>query len=336
MGSRKYPLLNDDVWLRQKYLDEGLAPKIIAEIVGAANEASVRQALIRLGIPRRGYREAQVHRREHDGFILNGPVITGCLLGDASLEVSNKHSAECAPRFVTGHVNLGHVQFTAAALFENGGGDKIAERTTFHKQIGRSYTWYVLQSQTHECLQPIFDQWYPEEHGYRKSVPMDIEMTPEVLLHWFLDDGFSTLRRRGVDGKSQQVLVTLCSESFSVEDQEGLCAIINSRFDLDARLIRYHAGVGWRISIPQSRSTLFFEIIGPSPVPSLDYKWKTPVSTKRSAFPLLHDPDWMYQTYVINGTGVREIARMLGMKSHSPVMRAIARHRQDNWIRIEK
>lgn len=65
-----------------------------------------------------------------------------------------------------------------------------------------------------------------------------------------------------------------CSESFTKEDQQILCDKINEKFDLVARTVKVKGGTGWRISIPQSKSNEFFNIIGPPPVQSLAYKWK--------------------------------------------------------------
>ena len=48
----KYAQLNDKEWLEEKYLDERLCPRQIAEIIGCS-AWSVRNALKRLGVPLR-------------------------------------------------------------------------------------------------------------------------------------------------------------------------------------------------------------------------------------------------------------------------------------------
>jgi len=47
-------------------------------------------------------------------------------------------------------------------------------------------------------------------------VPYDINITPTVLLHWFMDDGSTTQRRK--DSKTKQIITTFCTESFSYAD----------------------------------------------------------------------------------------------------------------------
>jgi hypothetical protein len=47
-------------------------------------------------------------------------------------------------------------------------------------------------------------------------------------------------------------------------------------FGLNARTIPCQWGTGWRIKIPQAQARLFFDILGPCPVPEMAYKWKIP------------------------------------------------------------
>jgi len=49
---------------------------------------------------------------------------------------------------------------------------------------------------------------------------------------------------------------------------------INKEYGDISRVSPYSQGKGWRISIYQSQVSLFYEIIGSCPVPSMEYKWK--------------------------------------------------------------
>lgn len=62
------------------------------------------------------------------------------------------------------------------------------------------------------------------------------------------------------------------------KDQEFLAKQMFDKFGLNAKVCRAQTGTGWRIHLPQSQAQDFFKIIGPCPVPSLAYKWKTNVN----------------------------------------------------------
>ncbi len=121
---------------------------------------------------------------------------------------------------------------------------------------------------------------YPKENNFKKLVPRDIIINPTVLLHWFLDDGFSTLRDRnqeylnkGWKQRTKQVIVGFCSESFSKEDNEFLANEI-AKIGIGCYVGKCNSGTGYRIFINQKDTNKFFAIIGPPPVKSLEYKWK--------------------------------------------------------------
>jgi hypothetical protein len=49
---------------------------------------------------------------------------------------------------------------------------------------------------------------------------------------------------------------------------------IRDQFDLDCKLKKVNYGTGCQISISQSQTALFYDIIGKCPVSSMEYKWK--------------------------------------------------------------
>ncbi len=105
-----YPELNNKEWLEQKYLVEKLSTLVIAKIIGAKQSNSVRQALIKFNIPLRDRREGQVVNRI-DNVLLNIEVITGSLLGDTGLNISNKNSEYCAPYLYKKNKFLDHLSW---------------------------------------------------------------------------------------------------------------------------------------------------------------------------------------------------------------------------------
>lgn len=273
--SIKYESLNDIEWLNQKYLEEGLSTNEIMNLVGAKTPNSVRQALIRANINVRSISDGLTHDREDDGFITNVDVITGCLLGDAKLDVWNKASNASYPSFEKKNKFIDHIEFVGRCLFNNWE-TRLAYETNWCN--GRKFVYPKITSLTRKDLLPIYRKWYPEWNNYEKMIPDDININEIILLHWFLDDGSTSLRNRiylfGWVQKKKQVKLTFCTECFTKENQQMLCDKINDRFPLQTGLKKTNSGTGWRIGIPQSKVFLFYEIIGPPPVASLAYKWK--------------------------------------------------------------
>lgn len=267
--SFKYDLLNDKEWLYQKYIIEGLSTPDIMVIVGGKTPNSARQALIRKGIKVRNQREGVIHGRIDDGFVLNEyttQVIEGGLLGDAHFDIYNKESDICAPAFRRKNKFRDHVKFVRDEI------GCIQEITLYHQKLnGKEFPAYQFETLTHGCLTPFYRRWwYPKSNDYVKLVPDDFVLTPISLLHWFLDDGYSCRRKR----KTFQVFIGLCSESFTKNHNLFLVEQLRDKFNVKAVVIKHSAGTGWRIRVPQSQISRFYEVIGDCPVPSLAYKWK--------------------------------------------------------------
>ena len=94
----KYELLNNPEWLLQKYRVEALSALQISKLVGCKTSNSVRQALMKFGVSLRSYREAQTIGRD-DTVVIDNEILTGTLLGDASLQKSSKTSLIAAPYY---------------------------------------------------------------------------------------------------------------------------------------------------------------------------------------------------------------------------------------------
>lgn len=258
----KYEKLNNFKWLKDLYVNQGLSTRAIADIIGAKTENSVRQALIRFNIKVRDRSEAQTIGREDDYLIINKSIIEGSLLGDASLKCFSKDSEISKPTFCKRNIHYDHIFFVASQLFK-----KYPEKRIFTEENS-----FLIKSLTNNKLVPFYKAWYPKENDYKKVIPESIEINNELLLHWFLDDGSSYHRRK--HSKIKQIKIILSSECFSRDNQEMLCEKINKKFGLKMNTNVCNSGVGWRIVVPQSKSNLFYEIIGSPPIESLVYKWK--------------------------------------------------------------
>jgi len=269
-----HPHLNDRDWLHYKYIVQGLSIKNIKELVNAKESNSVRQSLIRHNIPVRNISDGLTYRRNDDYFIFDEEVINGCLLGDASLGIHNKKSDISVPYFHKKNIHWEHIVFVASKLFSQNVGSRIKFCINLNKKLksGKHPQSYYLRSLSHKELVPLYKKWYPKWNNYVKVVPEDLNITPTVLLHWFMDDGNAYQRR--VHSKTKQIHITLCTECFTETDHEFLRDIINNNFNLHAKIRKYHQGTGFRLHINQKYVPSFYEIIGKSPVKSMEYKWK--------------------------------------------------------------
>jgi hypothetical protein len=266
----KYPLLDNKEWLYSKYIQEYLGFRAICKLVGAQSTNSVRQSLIKHSIPIRTIGDGIRINRVDDGFIINKEVIEGCLLGDGFLCKWNKKNDNSFPYFAKRNKYYDHIIYVSRILF----GNKWKERTKENdeKSLGKRHVVFTLRSLSNKLLQSFYKRWYPEWNNYKKVIPDDIDITPTLLLHWFLDDGNSYQRRK--NSSTKQIVITLCSECFNKDDQQMIVEKINYIFGLVCTLKKVNYGTGYQIRIPQSQASLFYDIIGPCPVPSMKYKWK--------------------------------------------------------------
>jgi len=272
LGS-KYDCLNDKNWLYQKYITEKRSTNEMVKLSGCRTPNSVRQALIRFNIPVRSVSNGLTCNRDDD-FCLTKEVlqvINGSLLGDGYFGKYSKISDKSYPRFEKKNKHRDHVEYVAKILF-SANFNKYIRKVT-HFSFGKFHKGYVLRSYCQKKLLGLYKKWYPESNNFKKVVPKCINLTPTVLLHWFMDDG-NSYRRKGYGRRSRQILITLCTESFVKEDQEWLREQMLEKYDIRSRLAKEKGGTGYRIAIPQSCADTFYDIIGPCPVPSMQYKWK--------------------------------------------------------------
>lgn len=270
MPSYKYAKLNDKNWLYTKYIKEQKSINDIAKVVGVKSCNTVRQALIRNNITVRSISDGLTCNRDNDLVINNETleVINGSLLGDGSLFIWNKLSDVSYPYFSKKNKYKTHIEYVAKILLKNKYQDYISEE--YHKKYKKYY--YQLRTFSDKRLKSLFVDWYPVDNNYVKRVPDNLTLTPNMLLHWFLDDGSSYIRRKGA--KTKQVIIRLCSESFSEEEQNILINKLQDKFNIKGSLHKENSGTGFRIEIKQSSASDFFNIIGRCPVPDLEYKWK--------------------------------------------------------------
>lgn len=266
-----YPELKNKDWLYEKYVTEKRSLNYITKLIQCKSSNSVRQALIRFGIPVRNCSEGLTVNNEQ--LFLNKEIIDGCLLGDAGLRKYNKRSDNSYALFYKKNVNLDHIEYVAKFFYKNFQNYISTDSYTLDE---KTFSCHIFSTRVDKRLDSWYIRWYPEHNQFVKLVPRDIEITPLVLLNWFMDDGSSSYRKRLYRGVKQvrknQVKITFCTECFTLDDQIFLRDEINRKYNL--KCIVTPVKNSFRLKIPQSKTLDFFNIIGSSPVESMKYKWK--------------------------------------------------------------
>ena len=242
-----------------------MSAKEISKLLGCSLKP-IYKRLKEYNIPIRSLGDAFRLKKGEDYFVINNSVIDGCLMGDAGLFRENKLSSDSQPYFEKQNKYYDHVLYVSNILFSQQNTERI--RKYEEKRC------YRLISATHRELMPFYKRWYPDANNYKKIVPDDLIITPEFLLHWFLDDGYSCYVRR-----SNSVSIALCTLCFEYNELNKLCDKILKHTGLKATVRQRKKsniprGTGCEIFISEKDTNKFFDFIGPCPVDSLAYKWK--------------------------------------------------------------
>lgn len=201
-------------------------------------------------------------------------VFNGVLLGDGSLnQIRSKYTC-----FSEGLADseiqelLGYLKVVKDALVSLG----IEISNEFPKTYdsvsrGKPYTRCILSSHSSDFLTEQHRRWYLNK---RKMVPLDLELNPITLAHWFMGDGNSARDKRdGHDTSVQASLATLGFEEESVTLLEaGLHHLrINTGRKYDNRV---KSGAGIQINILQLSINDFMHMIDPYIIEPYRYKVK--------------------------------------------------------------
>lgn len=182
-------------------------------------------------------------------------VIYGCLLSDGCItktkRAKNYYFTHCSIHEIYSDFLMKEIKIPLHKSSKKENFQSIEGRWFFCK---KSFAIRSPNSPTFTKLRAI---WYKK----RKIIPKNIEITPVVLLHWYLGDG--TLKTNAG--------IILCTDAFFKNDNKlliqklnnlGFCASLNSRN---------------RIFIPNKRVLEFLKYIGPPPVKCFAYKWDTTI-----------------------------------------------------------
>lgn len=262
--------LESKEWLYEQYIVNKISLNNIAKILNIKRNG-VRSALIRHKIKIRTKAEGQrIRHNIQDNFIFNESVLNGCLLGDGFLARTGM-SDDSYPYFAKRNIYLDHVKFVGQQIFSK----DVDKRIAF---CYKGNPIYKLSTVGHKELLNLYKQWYPEDNNFIKLIPKSIKIDEILLLHWFLDDGYSYWAKQK---QYRYLRVQFATQSFSKDCLDMLCEKIFQKFGLKMypRFHQRHGkikGTGFHVELSQANNEDFFNIIGSCPVPSLGYKWKMP------------------------------------------------------------
>lgn len=196
-------------------------------------------------------------------------MIIGTLLGESHISNGRSDFSSCRLSYLHSINQKEWVNIKDNAL---NGIDLTKDYRESYKQSGPCVGSYTKAL---PILSELRKEWYPNG---KKVVSNKIgEHFSEITLAtWFLDDGHFSNRKNES--------VTLCSESFSKEDNEFLCLLLKEKFDIDAKIqkikrnnkvkYRVYIGNGNNGGIKQKYSNLdkFFGVIYEYIPKSMEYK----------------------------------------------------------------
>lgn len=186
-------------------------------------------------------------------------VLVGLLLGDGHIEqpyVTSRARLKVEQR----EEMKTYVQWLYA-IFQNWVRGTITPRTHSLKTTGKSYEYFGFTTFGHEEFMLYRQLFYPNG---KKVIPDTLEdlLTPLGLSVWFMDDG---------SAKSHQSKGRILNtHSFTLKEVELLCAILQTKFCLDAWPRQQRDGV--QIYISGKSADTLQALLEPHLIPAMRYK----------------------------------------------------------------
>lgn len=189
----------------------------------------------------------------------------GLMLGDGYLSNKNKSKYSC--QLILTNKNLSYIYFVSNILSKEGIEHtvKVKDKQGSFPGSGKTSSLYTKFYVTFAELE---DKWYAkrEDGTHFKIVPHDLKLTPTVLLHWYIGDGYL------VHLKGKPIRVQLCTERYTDDEIMFLRDCLERDLNLKSQ-------IDWnrrRLRIPQRYLADFFDVLPACPntlVDELGYKW---------------------------------------------------------------
>lgn len=195
-------------------------------------------------------------------------IFNGLIISDGYLELGQKSKN---PRL---SFSLKHKEFAEnivnslnCLIWESNG--SITENKRFDKRINKEVTTYQIRTRALECLNSFYSKWYSCK---KKIVPEDLSLSKEMVLYWYLGDGFLERKK----AKPNYRRIGFCTESFSEEENNILKNKLKEILNTDyIYLENSNKKKNKRIIIAKTGITAFYNFLGDqSPVKCYDYKFE--------------------------------------------------------------
>ena len=187
-------------------------------------------------------------------------VIIGLMLGDLHAEKRNPNS-NTRLQFKQSIVNKPYIdhlysmfkEYCSSAPKINSSRDNRPGKKEFNVSI-------KFWTQSLPCFN-LFRELFYDDSGL-KYIPLNLEemLTPIGLAYWAMDDGYKS-------GKG----FYFCTESYTLEDNNRLCQILKSKFNLECGVHKHTNG--HRLYVFSISMDEFLRLIGPYVNPHFGYKF---------------------------------------------------------------
>lgn len=250
----------DPKTLRYLYWDKEMNQIEIAQEFDVCKH-TIYNWMKRLGIPARDTALAH-HLCLRNNVNLSGEAISflsGCQLGDGSIERKNVYSA----RYRHGSKYKEYLKWLIQQLSIYGLEMVGSICRQVHITRGKRCIDYHFKTRCYAELLPLWKKWYSSG---KKQPPHDLILDGLALRQWYIGDGYYREKRCP---RSIWREVRLCNYAFSEKSRLFLIGLFNN---LGIQASSNKAG----INILTRSMPKFFDLIGPCPVPDIyGYKWPT-------------------------------------------------------------
>ncbi|MFP5272729.1 hypothetical protein [Coleofasciculus sp.] len=181
--------------------------------------------------------------------------ITGCLLGDGSLERQSKRRNA---RYAEGGSNQKYLEWKHNFLKQYFPCSFDERLSSPHTKTGKRYQGWWLKTTVHPEITKLHSQWYSSQ----KVIPTDIiqkYLTDFALTVWFCDDGCST------EG------IFFYTFGFSELEVKLLADILKSRFGLSSSILENQRNQ-FMIRLDAESKKRFRKITSKFEIPGMQYK----------------------------------------------------------------
>jgi len=189
-------------------------------------------------------------------------IINGTLLGDASIKIEKYNDS----RYFSYKLTAKDRNFLlwCQKLFDL---FKVKSWISLENKVSLTHSlWFYINTCPYPEFLNLHSKWYiPKDGRNFKIVPRDLEITPTVLLHWYLGDG-CLVRQKGSNRIPRIVFATNCFTKEDVDFLIGKLKTLGLNFYSNAATSGFNKGKasGYVLISKTEDGTLFrfFKLIG--------------------------------------------------------------------------